>query len=144
MRLLIVCLMLCQHAGAEIYKYTDENGKVHFTDSPPLEVTPEILEIGEPVNQGIPAPDKKAAEALFEQDKIRQEELRRERIQAARQREKEKASKQLACEKAKSDLVRMKQYRSQASSANSKRYYNKRVEMAKDVEDEACKLSNFR
>ena len=86
MRLLIVCLMLCQHAGAEIYKYTDENGKVHFTDSPPLEVTPEILEIGEPVNQGIPAPDKKAAEALFEQDKIRQEELRRESVKKKKRR----------------------------------------------------------
>ena len=144
MKFLIVCLFICQYAWAEIYKYTDKNGKIHFTDTPPMEVKSEVLEVEQPIHHGTPPPNKKAAKALFEQDKIKQEQLRRERILAAKQREKEKATKQIACEKAKSDLVRMKQYRAQASSTNSKRYYNKRVDMAKEVEDEACKLSNFR
>lgn len=146
MRLFFICLLICQSAWAEIYRYVDENGKVHFTDSPPkdMAVRPERLEIEQPIKHGTPPPNKKAAQELFEQDKIDREQRRQERILAAQQRAKEKAQKRQACDKAKSDLVRMKQYRASASSINSKRYYNKRIEAAKKAEDEACKLSNFR
>lgn len=136
--------MLAPLTAAEIYKYRDANGKVHFTDQPPEHVEAQVLEIEQPAKNDTPLPNAKRAEALFEQDKIDQEQRRLERIQEAKERQQEKDKLKLACEKAKSELVRMQQYRAQASSISSKRYYNERVEQAKAAEDEACKLSLFR
>lgn len=144
MRTLFLILILCSPAWAEIYKYVDENGKTHFTDKPPASQKAEQLEIEEPVKHGTPPIDEKAAKALFEEDSKRREQIRKERKVAAQKRANEKAAKVAACDKAKSELARMRQYRAQASSIKSKRYYNKRVEMAKDQIDDACKLSNFR
>lgn len=144
MRPLLILLFACQPAWAEIYKYVDENGKVHFTDSPPQNQAAEQIAIEQPVKHGTPPIDEETAQSLFEEDRKRRERIRKERKLAAEKRAKEKAAKVAACDKAKGELARMRQYRAQASSINSKRYYNKRVEMAKDRIDEACKLSNFR
>lgn len=35
--LLLTCLLASPFAGAEIYKWVDENGRMHFSDSPPGE-----------------------------------------------------------------------------------------------------------
>ncbi|MDH3219773.1 MAG: trypsin-like peptidase domain-containing protein [Gammaproteobacteria bacterium] len=49
-----VSFFAAQTARAEVYKWVDENGKVHFTDKPPRqpEVEPEVIEIttGKPVS----------------------------------------------------------------------------------------------
>lgn len=144
MRTVFLMLILCQPAWGEIYKYVDENGKIHFTDSPPLDQATEKLAIEQPVKHDTPPLDEAMAKSLFEQDNLRRKKIREKRKLEAEKHAKEKAVRVAACDKAKSELARMKQYRAQASSINSKRYYNKRVDMAKDQVDDACKLSNFR
>ncbi len=37
--------MLVATAGGQVYKWTDENGKTHFGDRPPVEAAPEQVEI---------------------------------------------------------------------------------------------------
>lgn len=46
-RLLLVCVLLLAALGAqsEIYRWTDENGKVHFSDQPSVEHTTEPVEV---------------------------------------------------------------------------------------------------
>ncbi len=44
---LCLMLLLVATAGGQVYKWTDENGKIHFGDRPPVEVTTEQVEIRE-------------------------------------------------------------------------------------------------
>ncbi len=41
---IVVLLILSDSASGEIYKWTDEQGKVHFTDSPPNKEKAEVLD----------------------------------------------------------------------------------------------------
>jgi hypothetical protein len=48
-RLLIPLLFLtCNSHAAGIQKWTDENGQVHYGDSPPVKVKPEVVRISRP------------------------------------------------------------------------------------------------
>jgi glutaredoxin len=44
---LCLLLLLVTTAGGQVYKWTDENGKVHFGDRPPVEAATEQVEINE-------------------------------------------------------------------------------------------------
>lgn len=43
--LILLSFMLSISAQAEIHRYVDENGKVHFTDKPPANVESSIVEV---------------------------------------------------------------------------------------------------
>jgi hypothetical protein len=80
-RLLIPLLFLaCNSHAAGIQKWTDENGQVHYGDSPPTQVKPEVVRISRPPsNPGKSLPrfstenkaqqDKKQADAPADQAK---------------------------------------------------------------------------
>ena len=43
--LLLLTIAFSQYAGAEIYKWIDDNGKVHFSDSKPVEQSTETVKL---------------------------------------------------------------------------------------------------
>lgn len=129
-------------AHAEIYKWVDENGKVHFSDAPHEEANVETIEVEPAVKIGTVKPQ--SADHLFRQDFSKSQQKQLQRDNKAEQRRKKKAKLHKACDDAKADLANAIVRRSGASSSTSKRYYNEKIELAKDRENEACKLSNFR
>jgi len=129
-------------AHAEIYKWVDENGKVHFSDTPHEEAEVETVEVEPAVKIGTVKPQ--SADHLFEQDFSKNQQKQKQREDKAEQRRKKKAALIKACDDAKADLANAIVRRSGASSSSSKRYYNEKIALAKERQDEACKLSNFR
>jgi Domain of unknown function (DUF4124) len=127
---------------ADIYKWIDENGKVHFSDAPHEEAKAETIEVEPAVKIGTVKPQ--SADHLFQQDFSKSQQKQQQRENKAEQRRKKKAKLRKACDDAKADLANAIVRRSGASSSSSKRYYNEKIALAKEREDEACKLSNFR
>jgi len=140
--LLILLIIFCSPSHAEFYKWVDDNGKVHFSDTPREEGAVEAVEIKPAVNIGTVKPS--SAEHLFEKDFSKHQQTEQNRESQADKRRKKKASLRKACDDAKQDLSNAIERRAGASSSSSKRHYNEKIEIAKDREDEACKLSNFR
>lgn len=138
----LLLLFLCSPASAEIYTWIDENGKTHFSDSPHEEKPVETVELEPAVKIGTVKPQ--SADHLFKQDYQKTKQKEKQRKVLAENLRKEKEAMRAACDKAKEDLAKAKVRRAGASSSSSKRYYNEQIELAKDHEDEACKLSNFR
>jgi len=129
-------------AHSEIYKWVDENGKVHFSDTPHEEAEVETVEVEPAVKIGTVKPQ--SADHLFRQDFSKSQQKQQQRENKAEQRRKKKAALKKACDDAKTDLSNAIVRRSGASSSSSKRYYNEKIALAKEREDQACKLSNFR
>jgi len=138
----LLLTIFCASAHAEIYKWIDENGKVHFSDAPHEEAKTETIEVESAVKIGTVKPQ--SADHLFQQDFSKSQQKQQQREGKAEQRSKKKAKLRKACDDAKADLANAIVRRSGASSSSSKRYYNEKIELAKEREDEACKLSNFR
>jgi len=129
-------------AHAEIYKWMDENGKLHFSDTPHEEAEVETVTVEPAVKIGTVKPQ--SADHLFRQDFSKSQQKQQQRENKAEQRRKKKAALIKACDDAKADLANAIVRRSGASSSSSKRYYNEKIALAEEREDETCKLSNFR
>lgn len=140
--LTLTLLTICSPGHAEIYKWVDENGNLHFSDEPHEEVKAEKIDVAPAVKIGTVKPQ--SAEHLFQQDYSKNQHKQQQRLNKAEQRKQKKAALRKACDDAKADLAKAIAYRAGASSNSSKRYYNEKIELAKIREDEACKLSNFR
>lgn len=140
--LLILLIIFCSPSHAEFYKWVDDNGKVHFSDTPREEGAVEAVEIKPAVNIGTVKPQ--SAEHLFKKDFSKHQQTEQTRESQSEKRLKKKVALRKACDDAKADLANAIVRRSGASSSSSKRYYNEKIELAKEREDEACKLSNFR
>jgi len=138
----LLLIVFGSSAYAEIYRWVDENGKVHFSDTPHEEAKVEIVEIEPAVKIGTVKPQ--SADHLFQQDFSKSQQKQQNRENKAEQRRQKKAATIKACDDAKTDLANAIVGRSGASSSSSKRYYNEKIALAKEREDEACKLSNFR
>jgi len=140
----LICLLIifCAPCQAEIYKWVDENGKVHFSDTPREEGTVEAVEIEPAVKIGTVTPQ--SADHLFQKDFSKHQQTEQKRVNQAEKRRQKKAALRKACDDAKQNLADAIRHRAGASSQSSKRYYNEKIEQAKNQEDEACKLSNFR
>ncbi|MEH6357911.1 MAG: DUF4124 domain-containing protein [Pseudomonadales bacterium] len=140
--LFILLFIFCSPSHAEFYKWVDDNGKVHFSDTPREEGAVEAIEIKPAVNIGTVKPQ--SAEHLFEKDFSKHQQTKQTRESQSEKRVKKKTALRKACDDAKKDLNNAITRRTGASSTTSKRYYNEKIQIAKDREDEACKLSNFR
>ena len=138
----LLLIVFGSSAYAEIYRWVDENGKVHFSDTPHEEANVETLKIEPAVKIGTVKPQ--SADHLFQQDFSKSQKKQKQRENKAEQRRKKKAALRKACDDAKADLANAIVRRSGASSSSSKRYYNEKIELANEREDEACKLSKFR
>ena len=140
--LTLLLISFCTPGHAEIYKWVDENGNMHFSDSPHEEKEVETLNLEPAVTIGTVTPQ--SADHLFQKDFSKSQNKQRQRENKAEQRRNKKAALQKACSDAKQELIDAKVRRTSASSSTAKRYYNEKIELAKAREDEACKLSNFR
>lgn len=138
----LLLIIFCLPVSAEIYTWVDENGKTHFSDSPHEQRSVETIELEPAVKIGTVKPQ--SADHLFKQDYSKSKQKEKQRQILAENRRKKKEALRAACDKAKEDLANAKIRRAGASSSSSKRYYNEKIELAKDREEEACKLSNFR
>lgn len=143
LRLLTLLLIsFCTHGHAEFYKWVDENGKTHFSDNPHEKGKAEPIEIEPATKIGTVKPQ--SARHLFEKDFSKHQQKQQERKNQAEKRRQKKAALRKACDDSKQALVDAIQRRTGASSPSSKRYHNEKIALAKEYEDEACKLSNFR
>lgn len=106
MRFLLLALLLLPLTGqADIYKWTDENGKVHFSDSQQSESAKRIeIETPEPSGRRNYRPATTTQGAA---NRLRIDRLNRERAQAAKTRNARRNSgPSIACELARSSLAR--------------------------------------
>jgi len=140
--LALLLIIFCAPIHAEIYKWVDENGKLHFSDSPRENGTAEIIDLEPAVKIGTVKPQ--SAEHLFNKDFSKNQQNQQKRENLADKRRKEKTARVKACDDAKQDLADAILHRAGASSSSSKRYYNEKIDLAKSQKNEACKLSNFR
>lgn len=49
----LLILALCQPAGAEMYKWVDQDGVTHFSDTPPPDQAVETMETAPPSDSGL-------------------------------------------------------------------------------------------
>ena len=90
----IICVTLCCHSTrslAEVYRWVDENGKVHFSDKKPQDQTKQVeaVDVKAP-----PVIDNPELHQTMEQNRERFKALDAEREMKAKQEAKENAEKQ--------------------------------------------------
>lgn len=93
--LTIVGIVLsCNLAHAEVYRWTDENGKVHYSDSPPKNIAHEdISEKVRPINYEQSGEEREKLGKIFapetpEEKQLKQQQQQAQRQQAAKQEQK--------------------------------------------------------
>ena len=104
---LAICLFLVLPVQAEVYKWTDEQGRVHFSDKPPSEDTPGY-QSRTPASAGNVSPQETPTDA---KRRARQRKLsdsleadRRETEQAESKRKEQQAKREHNCKLAQKDL----------------------------------------
>ena len=104
---LTIGLLLALPAQAEVYKWTDEQGRVHFSDKPPSEDTPEY-QLRTPASADNASPQESLTDA---ERRARQRKLsdsleadRRDMEQAGARRNKQKMIREHNCRVARADL----------------------------------------
>jgi hypothetical protein len=126
---LMVLLLLSQAVHSEVYKWTDENGKVHFGDRPPVEQETEQVA----VPTGATSAGGEEASAV-ENNTNRQETTQRlldqyaaerdEKRKAAHKKKEEKAQQKANCAVAKDNLRNFQEHgRIYKLLPNGERYY---------------------
>jgi len=99
--LLLVCL-IANLTQADIYQWTDENGKVHFSDKPPRDQHAEnITDTTDHINTDTSARERKKVGELFAPPTA---EEKRYQQQQAQNLAKEKQAKQQYCERLNKEL----------------------------------------
>ena len=104
---LVVCLFLVLPVQAEVYKWTDEQGRVHFSDKPPTEDT-SGYQSRTPASAGNASPQETPTDA---ERRARQKKLsdsleadRREMEQADAKRKEQQAKREHNCKVARGEL----------------------------------------
>lgn len=96
-------LAIAGHAHADLYKWTDAQGKVHYTDQPPTMNAQSI----KPAQAGQAETTTQATKSLNEQDqayKKRREEAEQARLKADKEAEQARIQRE-NCDKARSNLT---------------------------------------
>lgn len=141
--LMLLTALIALPCTAEIYKWTDEKGKLHFSDVPPPKQEKEIIVVEPPPLSGtvINAP---SSGSYYPSNQHQKNQALNKRKNDNAQRANEKAAKQRACDNAKQALARTRDLRGQLQSKHWRDIYNRKIDAAKRHENDACKLSNFR
>jgi hypothetical protein len=108
---LAVCLFLVLPVQAEVYKWTDEQGRVHFSDKPPSKDTPEY-QLRTPASAGSASSQESLTDA---ERRARQKKLsdsleadRSEKQQAEAKRKQQQARREHNCTVARAELTASK------------------------------------
>ena len=144
-RLIVIALacMLSQAAIAQLYKYVDKDGKVHYTDQPPSAVDPKEMKVQSAPTPGA-VPEKSALDR--EKDAEKAKAKNKEDPKKAEQLAKEAAAKKERCA---SSTERYNQFaeggRIMKTLPNGERAFMEDSEMeaerdkAKKIRDESCR-----
>ncbi len=105
----LTCVVATGAAAAEIYKWTDADGRVHYSDAPPPNTRVEKVIIEQPIaivpTAPVSPPSTPTAEQLADRDKeFRQR--RAERVQAEQDNERREAAQREADRKGKCELAK--------------------------------------
>lgn len=108
---LAMCLFLVLPVQAEVYKWTDEQGRVHFSDKPPTEDTPEY-QLRSPDSAGSASPQESFTDA---ERRARQKKLsdsleadRRDKEQAETTHKQQQVRREHNCMLARAELTASK------------------------------------
>jgi hypothetical protein len=127
MRLAIILLLASLPASAQVYKWTDENGRTVFGERPPPTSNSEHVPIGE-TNGALP-PSKALTQTLNQSTRQRQGAPRR-------------SANNSMCEYAKGALRRWRSRwddaKSQGYTVGQQNHYNRQIREAERYQDEAC------
>lgn len=141
----ITLLLITQLAYSEIYKHTDEKGRVYYTDQPPENTEAEVVELEPDIKYGpLDQNSSNAGAHLRKQDLRRQRAAKQQSIANAEQRRRDKDILRAKCEQAKADMEDFKDMYNTSNSRYDRGYYDGRMAILKRKIDNACKLSNFR
>ncbi len=130
----VLLLLLWQTAQSGVYRWTDENGKVHFGDRPPQEQETEQVAVPTGGSQGgaqegaeeesSPAPSNAERQETRQRLLDQYARERDEKRQAAEQKKKEQAQRQQNCILAKDNLRGLEEHgRIYNLLPNGERYY---------------------
>lgn len=152
---LAACLILAAApAAAEIYKWTDADGKVHFSDQPPppnVKAPVNVKPRRSAATPSAPAQDAAPAAGAPKTYVEQEAEFRKRQVEAAEKAEAEKkaaelaAEKQRNCSRAKAQLASLQSGRITRANAAGEREYLSDAEIAQEmarmqkVADESCK-----
>lgn len=143
-------------AAAQAYKWTDANGKVHYSDQPPPEnakgqATVKLRTPSAPLPTASPAASDKDAAAAKPKNYIEQEaDFKKRQVEAAEREaaEKKKASeaaeKKQNCEQARAQLKNLQSGgRVTRSNAQGEREYLNEAQMAQEIERGKKSVENW-
>lgn len=135
----ITILFLVPNLHAEVYKWTDENGKIHFSDKPINEKSAKIKIKKPPTKRQILNAKKKASTLINHQNKV--QEMIDEETKNKKEKEKLADKKQQDninfCKKAKQEIIYLGgRYINYTTDKNGKRHYM----TDKEVNTEAAKI----
>lgn len=99
----LLCFFAVVLEGAEVYKWVDENGVVHFTDRPPQDQQSTEINLPDELPRAQSQPEESVYSEAIEQQRLRRELRASEREQAAAERqarEREESRDQSNCARA--------------------------------------------
>ena len=111
-RFVLFTMLACNLSYSEIYKWTDEKGKVHYSQTPPSESAekidiPSTTETPSNTNNGINAPASNIENQKKYSDYLEQERL--ERKEKREQKKQQKAEAREKCHRVRAELEDMNQ-----------------------------------
>ncbi len=105
---LVICFCLVLPVEAEVYKWTDEHGRVHFSDKPPSKDAP-AYQLRAPASAGNTSSQESLTDAAR---RARQKKLsdsleadRQEKLQAEAKRKQQQAKREHNCKVARAELT---------------------------------------
>jgi hypothetical protein len=143
-RLLIPLLFLaCNSHAAGIQKWTDENGQVHYGDSPPAQVNPEAVRISRPPSNPGKSLPRFATENINKKDDKQDQSPSQQAKEPAPEPSKDQAAE--FCAQAKKDLAtinRSKRIRVKSADGSSRfmttEEINERRKLSQSDIDQYC------
>lgn len=139
--LLVLAALPC---AAEIYTWTDEKGKTHFSDVPPPKQKKEIIIVEPPPQAGTVITGTGQVKQYKKNDAIRNYNKQASDQRTADKKALNQHKLQQQCDRARSALKDYRDMHNYSNSTIDRGYYEGRIAQLKRRESQACKLSNFR
>ena len=142
-RLLFFCaLTVTAHVQADLYKWKDAQGKVHYTDQPPT-VKAQIIKNSEPGQAAITSQATQALDAKDQADQKRRKEAEDARAKAEKEAEQARVQRE-NCAKARSNLSTLQNSpRVYTTDAAGQRTYMDDAARARELANSQKAVSDF-
>jgi len=145
---LILSVIFSQNGVAEVYKWVDENGKVHYSDKPVDKKSEAVKMKKQPSELEMRQARERASSIIRHQQKVSEivSEEARDKKQALYKKEKDETDLKKACQAAKNEIINLgRGYRSYTTDEKGNRHFlsdqekNDTIEELKKSIAENCK-----